>query len=50
MSVACRDESDVQFDGSDRGLASGANVTATLLSRVQFPPRRPDPCSVTPDE
>ena len=31
MSVACRDESDVQFDGSDRGLAGSANITATLV-------------------
>jgi hypothetical protein len=32
MSVACRDESYVQFAGSDRGLAGGADVTATLLA------------------
>jgi hypothetical protein len=29
MSVACRDESDVQLAGSDRGLTGGADVTAS---------------------
>jgi hypothetical protein len=32
MNVACRDESDVQLAGSDRGLAGGADVTATLVA------------------
>jgi hypothetical protein len=30
--VACRDESDVQLTGNDRGLAGGADVTATLVA------------------
>ena len=32
MSVACRDESDVQLAGSDRGLTGGADVTATPVA------------------
>jgi hypothetical protein len=30
--VACRDESGVQLAGNDRGLAGGADVTATLVA------------------
>ena len=30
--VACRDESDVQLAGNDRGLAGGADVTATQVA------------------
>jgi hypothetical protein len=33
--VACRDESDVQLAGNDRGLAGGADVTATPGRLVQ---------------
>ena len=32
MSVACRDGSDVQLAGGDRGLAGGADVTATPVA------------------
>jgi hypothetical protein len=32
MSVACRDESDVQLAGSDRGLAGGPDITATPVA------------------